>query len=280
MAFLPGTQVEVIRPAILRGQIRYALFDFDGTLSLIREGWQRVMIPMMVEFIRQTPGAEDEASICRQVREFVTRLTGKQTIYQMIQLAREVEARGGKALEPLEYKRIYHDRLLERIEGRIRDLEAGRVAPDDLIVPGGRAMLDALVRRGVHCFLASGTDEPYVRHEAALLELSHYFEGIYGAHDDYQNHDKHVVIERIIKQNHLSGPELVAFGDGYVEIEDTRRAGGIAVGVASNEAERRGIDEWKRSRLIEAGAHLIVADYREHEAITAYLFAAADAKAT
>ncbi len=26
-------------------EFRYAVFDFDGTLSLIREGWQSIMIP-------------------------------------------------------------------------------------------------------------------------------------------------------------------------------------------------------------------------------------------
>jgi hypothetical protein len=63
----------------------------------------------------------------------------------------------------------------------------------------------------------------------------------------------------------------VAFGDGYVEIEDTKAAGGIAVGVASNEAIRSGIDEWKRRRLIAAGADIIVPDFREGGQLLAYL---------
>jgi len=29
--------------------IKYALFDFDGTVSLIREGWQGIMIPYFAE---------------------------------------------------------------------------------------------------------------------------------------------------------------------------------------------------------------------------------------
>jgi hypothetical protein len=63
----------------------------------------------------------------------------------------------------------------------------------------------------------------------------------------------------------------VAFGDGYVEIEDTRRVGGIAVGVASNEATRQGIDAWKRERLIQAGADVIIPDFSQHEALIEYL---------
>ena len=44
---------EVIQPNVRRGPYLAALFDFDGTLSLIREGWPRVMIGMMVELLRE-----------------------------------------------------------------------------------------------------------------------------------------------------------------------------------------------------------------------------------
>ncbi|MFM2095759.1 MAG: hypothetical protein RIS70_2883, partial [Planctomycetota bacterium] len=56
-------------------------------------------------------------------------------------------------------------------------------------------------------------------------------------------------------------------GDGYVEIEEVKRVGGFALGVASNEDTREGINDWKRRRLIEAGADVIVGDYRELPAI-------------
>ena len=265
--------LEIIHPDIVRGRIRHALFDFDGTLSLIREGWQGVMIPLMVEWLLETPKHESEAELTTVVTEFVTRLTGKQTIYQTIQLAEEIVKRGGKPLDPLEYKRIYLDRLWARIRHRVEALKAGQLAPDEWMVPGGRAMLEALRERGVDCYLASGTDEPYVLDEAAALRITPYFAGIYGAQDDYKRFSKKLLIERIIAEQGLSGPEFVAFGDGFVEIEDTKLVNGIAVGVATNEAERAGIDEWKRTRLIQAGADVIVPDFREHAALVDYLFA-------
>lgn len=43
--FLPGTRVEIIRRLARREPPRHVLFDFDGTLSLIREGWPKVMVP-------------------------------------------------------------------------------------------------------------------------------------------------------------------------------------------------------------------------------------------
>jgi phosphoglycolate phosphatase-like HAD superfamily hydrolase len=264
--------LEIIHNDILRGCIRHALFDFDGTLSLIREGWQGVMIPLMVELLLETPDHENEAELLAVVTEFVTRLTGKQTIYQMIQLAEEIARRGGRPADPLVYKRIYLDRLWERIRDRVAGLKAGQLAADDVMVPGSRAMLEALRTRGVRCYLASGTDEPYVLDEAASLGITSYFAGIYGAQDDYKRFSKKLLIERIIAEHHLAGPEFVAFGDGFVEIEDTKRVGGIAVGVASNEETRVGINEWKRNRLIQAGADVIVPDFREHAALVAYLF--------
>jgi phosphoglycolate phosphatase-like HAD superfamily hydrolase len=263
---------EIISPNIIRGQIRQALFDFDGTLSLIREGWQNIMIPMMVEILQETPHHESVKALTELVAEFVHRLTGKQTIYQMIRLTEEVQKRGGDPLTPLAYKWMYLERMNDHIMNRINGLASGEINPEALIVPGSYEILNHLKTYGVTCYLASGTDEVYVTKEAAALKIDHYFAGIYGARDDYQNFSKKMVIENIINENQLNGPEFVAFGDGYVEIEDTHMAGGIAVGVASNEATRQGIDEWKRRRLIEAGADIIIPDFRHQEPLINYLF--------
>src|SRR5438067_9513465 len=176
--------IEIIHPDIPRGRFRSVLFDFDGTLSLIREGWPQVMIPMMVEVLRATGTAESDAVLFATVEDFVMRLNGRQTIYQMMQLADEVKKRGGTALEPLEYKRRYHERLMERIAGRLQALADGTVSADDWTVPGSRAFLEALRRRNLTLYLASGTDLQYVRAEAELLGLAGYFgEHIYGALD-------------------------------------------------------------------------------------------------
>ena len=79
--------------------------------------------------------------------------------------------------------------------------------------------------------------------------------------------------ERILKQNCVRGASLLGFGDGYVEIDNVKACGGIAVGVASDENGRSGRpDEWKRDRLIGAGADLIVPDFRESSCLLAYLW--------
>src|SRR5947199_3240532 len=152
-AAFAGDEIEVVRPDLPRGRFRSVLFDFDGTLSLIREGWPQVMVPMMVEVLRQTGTPESEPELQGLVEAFVMRLTGRQTIYQMIQLADEVRARGGRPLDPVAYKHQYHERLLQRIHGRIADLEAGRAPPEAWVVPGSHALLQGLQRRGVVLYL-------------------------------------------------------------------------------------------------------------------------------
>src|SRR6202000_2482784 len=74
----------------------HVLFDFDGTLSLIREGWPQVMTPMFVEMLPALSG-ETEAARHQLCWDDIMRLNGKQTIYQMIQLADRIRERGGTA---------------------------------------------------------------------------------------------------------------------------------------------------------------------------------------
>jgi phosphoglycolate phosphatase-like HAD superfamily hydrolase len=264
--------IEIINRSFPRGRFQSVLFDFDGTLSLLREGWPQVMIPMMVDVLRQTGTAETRAELAAAVEEFVMRLNGRQTIYQMIQLAEEVRRRGGSPLEPLAYKHRYHDLLMERVRGRIEALESGSAKPEDWTVPGSHALLEGLCRRGLTLYLASGTDLQFVRHEAGLLGLTEFFgRHIYGALDDYEKFSKKMVIETILRDNGLRGEALLGFGDGYVEIEEIKRVGGVAVAVASDEVRRQGINAWKRDRLVRAGADLVIPEYRQSERLLDFL---------
>ena len=272
--YLPNSRIEIINPAFPRGPKPFALFDFDGTVSLIREGWQEVMIPMMEEILDDyaLPG-ETPAQRRAVIHEFVTVLTGKQTIYQMIRFAEEIAARGGTPLEPLDYKQMYLARLWERIKDRVAGLRNGTLRPADLVVPGALEMLRALRERGTTIFFASGTDEPNVIEEATLVGAAQYAGGhLYGATADLLDCSKAMVIERLIRENNLQGHQFMGAGDGFVEIEETKRVGGVALGVATDEKHRGGLDEWKRERLIGVGADLIVPDFEEYETLIGLLW--------
>ncbi len=248
-----------------RARLSHVLFDFDGTLSLIRQGWPDVMVPMFAELLPPLPG-EDAEDRRRLAFEDIMRLNGKQTIYQMIQLAERIRERGGTPGDPLAYKHEYLRRLDERIRGRIGDLKAGRTTTDSLLVFQARPLLEDLKQRGLHLYLASGTDEKYVKEEAAMLDLNRYFgPHIYGALDDFKKFSKKMVIERILRENHIDGAQLLSFGDGYVEIQNTKEVGGLAVAVASDEANNGSgrMDEWKRQRLLGVGADVVIPDFRD-----------------
>ncbi len=272
--FLPGTSVEVVREVAPGIAFRHVLFDFDGTLSLIREGWPAVMVAMMTEEILATGTKESPEEISRNCLDFVMRLNGKQTIYQMIELAGEIRKRGGHPQDPVVYKEKYHSRLLEKIGHRREALRRGEARPEDYLVAGTFGMLAAVRDRGLPMYLASGTDQKYVAEEAALLGLAPYFgDRVYGAIDDYRKYSKQKVIERILRDNKVEGSALLGFGDGYVEIQNIKSAGGVAVAVASDEAGRSGRpDAWKRDRLIGVGADIVIPDFREKDALLAYLF--------
>jgi phosphoglycolate phosphatase-like HAD superfamily hydrolase len=249
------------------------LFDFDGTLSLIRSGWMDVMVPMMVGLLRQLKTGETEEQLRAVVEDFVWKLTGKETVYQMMALADAIRQRGGEPLAPLAYKKMYLDLLWLRIESRVEDLKQRRAAPDRYLVPGARRLLEGLKQRGLKMYLASGTDSRDVQEEARLLDIARYFDGgVYGALDDLDSFSKALLIQSIVSGAEYSGTEILGFGDGYVELEEVKKVGGITVGVASAEPECQNVDPWKRQRLIGVGADYIVPNFRAHEQLLETLF--------
>jgi 3,4-dihydroxy 2-butanone 4-phosphate synthase/GTP cyclohydrolase II len=271
---LPGWEdndrmIEVLNPQAPNGPFSTAIFDFDGTLSLLRRNWQDIMIPMMVSILAECGTDESAEQLGRIVEEFVMRLNGKQTIYQMIQLAEEVKQRGGTPRDPLDYKNQYHDLLWEEVGRRVTGVESGEIDPEEMRVPGAIEILTSLRDRNVKLYLASGTDLKYVQHEVNVLGLSDFFQDrVYGALDDYRSFSKAMIIEKLVSELG-NAAEIVGFGDGYVEIEELKKAGGLAVGVASNEEERQGINAWKRERLARAGADWIVPDFRCYQEMVA-----------
>lgn len=268
--------MEILHPFPPRPEIRHVLFDFDGTISLVREGWPVVMTALFEEVLPKQPG-ETDAELRQMIFDDIMRLNGKQTIYQMIQLAERIKERGGDSEQPLWYKHEYLRRLDERIQHRLDGLRNGTINPDTLLVHDARKLLELLSQRGLTLHLASGTDEQFVKREADLLDVSRYFHGrIYGAVDNYQSFSKKMVIDRIIAEHKIAGKNLLAFGDGYVEIQNTKEVGGLAVAVASDEANNGSgrVDEWKRNRLAGVGADVVIPDYRDAKELLRLIFGA------
>ena len=241
---------------------RYALFDFDGTVSLLREGWREIMIPYFAEVIAAVSPDENRSDIETLVADFVDMLTGKQTIFQCIRLDEEVQKRGGAAIDPGIYKAEYLRRLMDNIKSRHEALKTGADKPEAHLVPGIIEFLQKLKDSGVKIYLASGTDEVDVKAEADLLGVSHFFDGgIYGAKDSIKDCSKELVIKQILEENRIKGSDLISFGDGYIEVQLVKDIGGYAVAVATDEARKKGVNPWKRERLLSAKADVVIPDF-------------------
>ncbi len=270
--YLPGTEIEVIGDLPSDLDIQHCIFDHDGTLSTLREGWEQIMEPMMVHAILGDRYDEvDEATFTRvqkKARQFIDRTTGIQTLVQMVGLAELVRQCGfvpeSQILDAHGYKHIYNVELLKTVKMRVEKLQKGELHSADFQIKNAVQLLEELYRSGVKLYLASGTDEADVISEAESMGYAHLFEGrIFGAVGDINVEAKKIVLERIIRQHDLSGHQFATFGDGPVELRETQRRGGLCIGVASDELRRFGLNLSKRSRLIRAGANLIVPDYTQ-----------------
>lgn len=260
--------MEILNKRAVR--VSSVLFDFDGTISTLRCGWERVMAPMMVEYLMDC-GRDTEAEAQALVDAWIDESTGIQTIFQMKWLAEQVAARGGKALDPWDYKAEYNRRLMLDIDRKKRLLAGGMAAPDEYLMAGAVDFLEALKAKGVRIYVASGTDHPDVVAEARALGVYALFDEIAGAPLHEENCSKEAVLRRLISDHGLTGDQVAVIGDGKVEIMLGRNAGAVTVGLASDELRRHGVNPVKRARLIKAGADVIAGDFLEKDALLALM---------
>ena len=269
--WIDGTEIEIIGDLPTDLDIQHCIFDHDGTLSTLRQGWEEIMEPMMVQAIlgsgyKSIDPARAE-NVTAEVRAFIDRTTGVQTLVQMQGLVQLVRQAGcvpeSEILDEHGYKEIFNQQLLSLIETRTAKLKSGELSPEDFQIDNAIALLRELRRRGIKLYLASGTDQADVVSEAKAMGYADLFEGrIFGAVGDVTVEAKKLVVDQIIRENGLTGRHFATFGDGPVEMRETRKRGGLSIGVASDEVRRFGWNICKRSRLIRAGANLIIPDFR------------------
>ncbi|HET6451732.1 MAG TPA: HAD family hydrolase, partial [Spirochaetia bacterium] len=279
-AFIPGTEIEVVGPspdgaraaAGPGARPTHAIFDNDGTISTLREGWEKIMEPVMVHAILgpgwKTTEEKLFLTVKERVHDYVEKTTGLQTLVQMHGLVEMVREFGivpaSEVKSPEGYKELYNAELVAMVSERVAKLQRGELCVEDVTVKGVFPLLKALHAAGVKLYLASGTDEHDLLAEADVLGHRGLFQRIHGAVGDVNVEAKRIVLEKILAE---IGPRrahtLVTFGDGPVEMRETKKRGGRAVGVASDELRRFGWNMRKRTRLIRAGADLVVPDFSQ-----------------
>jgi rfaE bifunctional protein kinase chain/domain len=279
--YLENTEIEIIREWPNDLSIRHAIFDHDGTISTLREGWELIMAPMMVKAVLGERYLNADETLFRKAErricEFINNTTGIQTLMQMKYLIEIIREFGyipeDQILDESGYKEIYNKELMLMVMERELKLERGEISIDDLSIKNAIPLLKKLYSAGIRLYLASGTDEEDVKNEASLLGYAHLFEGgIFGATGDVDKEAKRIVLDRILDTIGRTGPgQIATFGDGPVEIRETRKRSGITIGVASNEIKRYGLNQIKRTRLIKAGADIIVPDFSQSSELLSLL---------
>ena len=250
--------------------IRAALFDFDGTISTLRYGWEAVMREMMLELLSR--GAPD-AALEREVDAYIEESTGIQTIHQMKWLAARARSLGRNDLpdDPWWYKDEYNRRLMRTVSARVEALSSGAQPPEQYLIAGAAEFLNALRARGVGLYVASGTDDADVRAEARALGVEKYFARIAGAPNRAEGCAKEAALRMLVDEIGLSGERIAVIGDGKVEIGLARDIGARALGLATDEAALRGVNPAKRARLIRAGADAIAGDFEDVAALLTWM---------
>lgn len=265
------SEIEIINKVRPDQKVKYAIFDNDGTVSTLREGWEQIMAPMMIKSILGERYRDiDEISFKKvrtTVNEIIDKTTGVQTLKQMQILAGLVLEFGyvpeDQILNEFGYKEMYNNKLIEMVMKREQKLRKGELNVDDLTIRNSLIFIKTLYEKGIKLYLTSGTDEEDVKHEASVLGYDQFFEGrIFGATGDINKEAKKIVLDRILDSIGTSeAASIITFGDGPVEIRETHKRGGIAIGIASNEIRRYGLNMEKRKRLVQAGADIIVPDF-------------------
>lgn len=253
------------------GKIRVAVFDFDGTFSTLRCGWEQVMGPMMLEYI--SGGQEYGPELVEKVDNYINESTGIQTVYQMQWLAEQVEEAGYGTTErdAWWYKDEYSRRLMQQVGERVQRLQKGEDKPEQYLIAGAVDFLRMLKEQGVEVYLASGTDHKNVVQEATLLGVAEDFAGVQGAPERQAACSKEAVLKMILEEKQVRGEELLLVGDGKVEIALGAECGAYTLGTATNEEELCGVNPVKRERLIAAGADVIVGDFSNLKGLKEWL---------
>ncbi len=236
--------------------IKAAIFDFDGTLSTLRCGWEDVMAPMFEEYLNKTPNVKE------LVADFIDASTGIQTVMQMQWLKDQVIKQGDEPMDIWDYKAEYNRRLMKSVEIK---KELAKEKKENYLIKNCENFLKALKDKGIKLYAASGTDDADVLKESAVLGLNKYFDQIKGAMPFSTDCSKEATLKSLMEN--YKGEDLLVVGDGPVEIRLGREAGALTLGICANEKNLSGFDQAKVRRLTNAKAHVLIDSFDDIDCI-------------
>ena len=138
-------------------RITHAIFDNDGTISTLREGWERIMEPMMIRAILgpgwKQAGQDLYERVRGRVRDYIDATTGVQTLVQMQGLVEMVREFGvvpaAEVKDEAGYKAVYNEELLAMVKAPAGQARRGELSVEDYTLKGSLAFLRSLRAAGV-----------------------------------------------------------------------------------------------------------------------------------
>ena len=115
--------IERIGNRLPRPSARAVMFDFDGTVALVRAGWMPIMLDMMMETLGKL--GSNHAALRAEAEDYVARFTGMDTLHQMSAFAEHVRLLGGKPLPAAQYKADFIASLEHERTERLRAVRSG-----------------------------------------------------------------------------------------------------------------------------------------------------------
>lgn len=260
-------EAEIIRPAAGM-RFKAAMFDVDGTVNTIRQDWHSIIVPIFADALATAEPNAPRERLEKEALDLLNRTTGQPTVIQCGYLDEMVVGRGGRHVDPEIYFQKFiteQHRIIEPVHAGLAD---GTIPPENYRVPGCRWFVDKLESLGIRCYLASGSPYKDVMEEAHLLELDTAFSGSIRAFDPENgwNDPKQQQLEEILATG-VKPEEIVCFDDAFYMVKMLKRVGGYAVGIASDEKRRHGVNAAKREVLLNAGADVIVPDFRDMQGL-------------
>ena len=243
--------------------IKIAIFDFDGTISTLRFGWEKLMKPLMLKSIHGNPPYPKKLE--EEIDKYIDYSTGLQTLCQMEWLSKKAIDYGKiKALTADEYKSQYTSELKKNVIENMKSVESGFNKKDNFLMGAAFKFLEYLYEKKIKLILFSGTDQKDVEEEAKFLGIKPFFkDNIYGARKTIEEFSKEKLINEILNENKIQNDQILVVGDGPVEIKLAIDNNLLELGIAGNEDQSVGFDQRKLERLKNIGARYIVKNFRE-----------------
>lgn len=249
---------------------RLAFLDFDGTLSLLRAGWLPIMRGQMFRALRPLGDSESDGELKAKIECWIQENNGKPTWRQMERLHLEIKRRNGASQGWESHLEEFTDLLMQRVNPLKRQLRERLLDPTAVCMPGAHTLLEQLGDNGLELHLVSGTTLEHVLEEADLLGLAPFFDNrIHAPGPENPQFSKEQVLVSLVPDP-AERANVLAIGDGPVEITLVSRNGGLAIGVARSE-DHDGIDPEIGTLLERCGAHGLVPDFTQAREFTEWV---------